>query len=241
MPGWRCWSSLVVGWPWTRREPSPVIVREPVEPFARQFVYFFAIVPALAATIVAVLAGWPAPVGGIAPLVVLSGPRGRGAGRRRHRAQPPAHRDRGLVRAAAGAAGAGGASRCSRCRGSASISTSTSRRGRSRSSFAESFQRRTGTPLQIVAGDPRTAALIALGAPSRPSLFLDATPERTPWVTFDDVRTQGRDHRVADHRHRRRAAAGDQGSAFPISSRSRRARSSGRCRAGCRCCASAGR
>ena len=29
--------------------------------------------PALAATIVAVLAGWPAPVGGIAPLVVLSG------------------------------------------------------------------------------------------------------------------------------------------------------------------------
>ncbi len=65
--------SAVVGWPWTRREPSPVIVREPVEPFARQFVIYFAIVPALAATIVAVLAGWPSPVGGIAPLVVLSG------------------------------------------------------------------------------------------------------------------------------------------------------------------------
>ena len=65
--------SAVVGWPWTRREPSPVIVREPVEPFARQFIIYFAIVPALAATIVAVLAGWPAPVGGIAPLVVLSG------------------------------------------------------------------------------------------------------------------------------------------------------------------------
>ena len=57
--------------------------------------------------------------------------------------------------------------------------------------FAESFQRRTGTPLQAVAGDPRTAALISLGAPSRPSLFLDATPERTPWVTFDDVRRKG--------------------------------------------------
>ena len=50
--------SAVVGWPWTRREPSPVIVREPVEPFARQFIIYFAIVPALAATIVAVLAGW---------------------------------------------------------------------------------------------------------------------------------------------------------------------------------------
>ena len=31
--------SAVVGWPWTRREPSPVIVREPVEPFARQFIH----------------------------------------------------------------------------------------------------------------------------------------------------------------------------------------------------------
>jgi hypothetical protein len=45
--------------------------------------------------------------------------------------------------------------------------------------------------LQIVAGDPRTAALVALGAPSRPSLFLDATPERSPWVTSDAVKTKG--------------------------------------------------
>ena len=43
----------------------------------------------------------------------------------------------------------------------------------------------------MVAGDPRTAALVSLGSPSRPSLFLDATPERTPWVTFDDVRRKG--------------------------------------------------
>jgi hypothetical protein len=57
--------------------------------------------------------------------------------------------------------------------------------------FAESFERRVGTPLQIVAGDPRTAALVALGAPSRPSLYLDATPERSPWVTLDAVRTKG--------------------------------------------------
>ena len=43
----------------------------------------------------------------------------------------------------------------------------------------------------MVAGDPRTAALISLGSPSRPSVLLDATPERTPWVTFDDVRRKG--------------------------------------------------
>ena len=46
-------------------------------------------------------------------------------------------------------------------------------------------------PLQIVAGDPRTAALIALGAPSRPSLYLDATPERSPWVTPEAIKAKG--------------------------------------------------
>ena len=35
------------------------------------------------------------------------------------------------------------------------------------------------------------AALVSIGAPSRPSLFLDATPERSPWVTMNDVKTKG--------------------------------------------------
>jgi hypothetical protein len=42
-----------------------------------------------------------------------------------------------------------------------------------------------------VAGDPRTAALIGLGAPSRPSLFLAATPARSPWVSMRDIRAKG--------------------------------------------------
>ena len=57
--------------------------------------------------------------------------------------------------------------------------------------FAETFERRAGAPLQIVAGDPRTAALIALGAPSRPSLSLNATPERSPWVTPEAIKAKG--------------------------------------------------
>src|SRR5882672_680840 len=65
--------ALVVGWPWAKHEPAPVIVRRPVDPFARQFVYFFAIVPALAATFSAVLLGWPGPAGGVAPLVIYTG------------------------------------------------------------------------------------------------------------------------------------------------------------------------
>ena len=50
-----------------------MIVRKPVDPFAWQFVIYFATVPALAATVFAVLAGWAMPVGGFAPLVILSG------------------------------------------------------------------------------------------------------------------------------------------------------------------------
>ncbi len=57
--------------------------------------------------------------------------------------------------------------------------------------FGEDFARRTGRPLSIVAGEPRTAALIAIAAPSRPSLFLDAAPERTPWVTRQDIAENG--------------------------------------------------
>jgi hypothetical protein len=57
--------------------------------------------------------------------------------------------------------------------------------------FADSFARRVGKELPIVAGDPRTAALIGLGAASRPSLFLEATPKRSPWVSIGDIRTRG--------------------------------------------------
>ena len=57
--------------------------------------------------------------------------------------------------------------------------------------FAESFERRTGRPLAVVTGDPRTAALIALAAPSRPSVYFDADPARSPWVTPDDIRKKG--------------------------------------------------
>ncbi len=48
-----------------------------------------------------------------------------------------------------------------------------------------------GRRLQIVSGDPRTAALVALGAPSRPSVYLYATPERSPWVTADTIKSKG--------------------------------------------------
>jgi hypothetical protein len=57
--------------------------------------------------------------------------------------------------------------------------------------FADNFQRRTGQPLTFVAGDPQLAALVALSAPSRPQLYLDATPQRSPWANAADLRARG--------------------------------------------------
>lgn len=182
--------SAVIGWPWAGKEPSPVIVRRPVDAFAWQFIIYFATVPALAATIFSVLAGWPMPVGGFAPLVILSGLAivllaGNGIELSHQHIVigvwfglllvPPV-----LTALAVFVVPWVG------------VDLNVNKPAKQIAQFfSESFQRRTGAPLQVVAGDPRTAALISLGAASRPSLFLDATPERTPWVTFDDVREKG--------------------------------------------------
>jgi hypothetical protein len=182
--------ALVAVGPWQRQDPVPVIMRPPMKVFARQFVYFFAIVPTFAATLVAVLLGWPAPIGGIAPLVILSGllvvvAAGDGIRFNRQHAViatwfgllllPP------LMMAASLAI-------LPWLNVDLRVALPANAVGRF---FAESFERRTGTPLQIVSGDPRTAALVGLGAPSRPSVYLYATPDRSPWVTADTLRSKG--------------------------------------------------
>jgi hypothetical protein len=57
--------------------------------------------------------------------------------------------------------------------------------------FGETFERRTGRALAVVAGDERLAALVALAAPSRPTLLFDAHPERSPWTSVEDARERG--------------------------------------------------
>jgi hypothetical protein len=57
--------------------------------------------------------------------------------------------------------------------------------------FTDTFRRRTGKPLAIVIGDARTAGLVALASPDRPSLYLDASPARAPWLDDEAVRRKG--------------------------------------------------
>ena len=48
--------------------------------------------------------------------------------------------------------------------------------------FGDSYERRTNQRLRAVAGDPQLASFVAMSR-GRPHLLLDATPERTPWLT----------------------------------------------------------
>jgi 4-amino-4-deoxy-L-arabinose transferase-like glycosyltransferase len=182
--------ALVAGWPWPRNEPAPVIVRRPIDAFAREFVYFFAVAPALAGTLLGVIIGWTGPIGGIGPLVILSG-----------LAVVVAAGDRiALTRQQVVIAAWFGLLIVPPILAAAAVlvlpwlnidlRVTYPMQAMSRF-FSETFERRTGSPLQIVTGDARTAALIALAAPRRPSVFLAEAPEHSPWLTLDNVKAKG--------------------------------------------------
>jgi len=181
---------LVAGWPWPRQEPAPIIVRRPVDAFARDFVYFFALAPAALGSLVAVILGWSGPMGGIAPLLVLSGlavvlAAGDAISLRRQHIVIAAWFGLLLVPAAMAASSA---FVLPWLNSDLRIAQPFEAMGLF---FSENFERRTGAPLKIVGGDLRTAALVALGAPTRPSVFIDAAPQRSPWVSMDRLRSQG--------------------------------------------------
>jgi hypothetical protein len=169
----------------------PEIVREPVDRFAQLFVYVFALAPALVATFVAAMRGQSEPVGGEGALVVLT--------------------------ALALIVAAGNVIRLYRQRAASltwvallfvppilaavsvivlpwtlavelKVNEPAAAMGRF---FTDSFNRRTGRPLAIVVGDARLGGLVALASPQRPSLYLDASPERAPWLSDDDLRQKG--------------------------------------------------
>jgi len=169
----------------------PTFVRAPIDPFARRFVYFLALAPVVLATLVAAIAGLPVPVGGIAPYVTLSGLAvviavGDAVVIERQRIValawslmlllPPV-----FVVAAILAVPWTAAIELKSAQPAAAMGQF----------FADTYQRRTGRPLEIVSGDPRLASLIALEAPARPSYYDDIAPTRTPWVSADDIRKKG--------------------------------------------------
>lgn len=182
--------ALVAGWPWPLHEPAPVIVRPKIDPFARRFVYFFALAPALAGPLLGVIMGWTGPVGGIAPLVILSGlavvvAAGEGIALNRQHIVIAAWFGLLIIPPIMAA---GALMVLPWLNVDLRVTQPADAMGRF---FSENFERRTGQPLRIVGGDPRTAALVALASPDRPSVLLDPTPEHSPWVNPDAIKAKG--------------------------------------------------
>jgi hypothetical protein len=163
-------------------EEAPIIYRPTVDPLARDFVYFFAIAPPLAGTLISGFFGFERVIGGSGVVLLMSGmaiivATGDLVHLRRQR----------LLRAIwvaiiiAPALAAIAGTLFLPWTGGGEVATSLPARSIAQF-FGDSFERRTNQRLPAVAGDAQIASLIALSA-GRPHLLLDASPQRTPWLT----------------------------------------------------------
>jgi 4-amino-4-deoxy-L-arabinose transferase-like glycosyltransferase len=183
--------ALAASWGVKPPQRVPVFQRPSVHPFARHFIYTFAIAPLVVATLLALVLGEANPVGGLAPLIVLSalavvvfaGD------------TISLHRDHllaivwGAMLVAPPVIVALAIVVLPPITGLEFEVTQPARAiGRY---FSEAFSRRTGHVLEIAAGEPRLAALVALTSRPRASLYLDATRRRSPWIDATDVRQKG--------------------------------------------------
>ena len=232
--------ALVAGWPWPRHDPAPVIVRSPVDPFARQFIYFFARRAGVRRHPRRRRSsdGRDRSVG-IAPMIILSG---LARGRRCRRWSYASTRQHIVIAAWFGllmippimAAAAvvvlpwlnvdlRVGSRFRQWRTFSPKASSVAPERRCRSSPA-------------IRARPRSSLSVPRAAPV---CFSSATPERSPWVNADAIKARARSG-MADHRYRRRTPPAVRWSDSPIWWPRSRVHSSAGARPTCRSFASVG-
>jgi hypothetical protein len=183
--------ALASGWPRRRNERAPEIDRNPVEPFARRFVYVFALAPAACAIAIAFAGGRLGPLDRVAPLVVLSGLAvvvAAGDKVLLYRERLVSSAWLGLLVAPPVLVVLGLLVLPWTVAVDLEIAQPANLEG---SFFAENFQRRTGKQLAFVTGDATFAPLVALGAASRPHVYFDWAPQRSPWASAADIGAQG--------------------------------------------------
>ena len=170
---------------------APTILRSSIDPLGRRFIYSFAIAPALVLSLASALCGSTVMAGGAGLVLLPAGlavvlAAGDVIQLRRQR----------LLRTvwfwivAAPAAFVIAVSLMQPWIVAKEVQTMLPARAMGEF-FADSFQRRTGQKLRAVAGDPQLAMLIGYAAPNRPHLLLDATPERTPWMSVEKLNETG--------------------------------------------------
>jgi hypothetical protein len=163
-------------------EEAPIIYRPPVDPLAREFVYFFAIAPALLGSLLGGLFNLDRVVGGAGVALLMSGlavivATGDLVYLRRQRLL----RSVWAATLAAPALAVIATTFFLPWTGNAEVPTALPAKAIAHF-FGDSFERRTNQRLRAVAGDPQLASFIAMNT-GRPHLLLDATPERTPWLS----------------------------------------------------------
>jgi hypothetical protein len=168
------------GWFARNAGEAPIIYRPPVDPLARDFVYFFAIAPALLGSFLAGLFNLDRVVGGAGVALLMSGlavvvATGDLLFLRRQRVL----RTVWAAAIVAPAVAAIATIAFLPWTGTNEVPTSLPAKAIAQF-FGESYERRTNQRLRAVAGDPQLASFVAMSR-GRPHLLLDATPERTPW------------------------------------------------------------
>jgi hypothetical protein len=171
------------GWFARNAGEAPIIYRPPVDPLARDFVYFFAVAPALLGSLLAGVFNLDGVVGGAGVALLMSGlaaivATGNLVYLRRQRLL----RTVWAAAVVAPAVVAVGAAFLLPWTGANELPTALPAQAIARF-FGDSFERRTNQRLRAVAGDPQLASFIAMDN-GRPHLLLAATPERTPWLSF---------------------------------------------------------
>ncbi len=168
------------GWFARSASDAPIIYRPPVDPLARDFVYFFALVPAVLGSLIAGIFNLDRIVGGAGVALLMTGlavvvATGDLIYLRRQRLL----RTVWAVAVIAPAVATVAAIVFLPWTGSNEVPTSLPAKAIAQF-FGDSYERRTNQRLRAVAGDPQLASFIAMSR-GRPHLLLDAAPERTPW------------------------------------------------------------
>ena len=180
--------AVASGWP-SRRQHAPRVERTATPQQGKTFVIFFAVAPPLVASVVATLYAASPPLVAAAPLVLLSGLAVvllAGEVIRLHRQYLLAYTWLGLL-IVAPIIVALGVTVLPRL---LPVEVHAAQPAEAIAAFfAHTFERRTGRPLAIVAGDRRLASLVAVGARSRPHQFIDE--KTTPWINDTDIKARG--------------------------------------------------
>lgn len=178
------------GWFARNASDAPIIYRPPVDPLARDFVLFFALVPPLLGSLLAGIFNLDRIVGGAGVALLMTGLAVVVAtGDLIHLRHQRLLRTVWAAAVVAPALATIAAIGFLPWTGSNEVQTSLPAKAIAQF-FGESYERRTNQRLRAVAGDPQLASYVAMSR-GRPHLLLDATPERTPWLSVAKFNESG--------------------------------------------------